>query len=149
MARCVVSLRHWATVIRDFASSGQLLDLSAALIISNAFTNMVEALVNNILTPTVGFLFNEINIAELNATLKPARQAHKAPVILQYGKFLEQLIYFVAIAIILSVLIMIANKIHRAKQRTQINPQPLPTKQELILTEHTNLLRVIAESLRK
>jgi len=149
MARCVVSLRHWATVIRDFASSEQLLHLSAALVISDAFTKMVVALLNNLLTPAIGFLLNEINIAELTTTLKAARQAHKAPVILPYGKFLQELISFVVISLILSVLIMIANKIHRAKQRTQINPQPLPTKQESILMEHTNLLRVIVKSLKK
>jgi hypothetical protein len=35
------------------------------------------------------------------------------------------------------------------KQRTQIYPQQLPTRQELILMKHTNLLQVIAQSLKK
>jgi large conductance mechanosensitive channel len=83
MARRAVSLRRWATVIRDFAASGQFLDLSVAFIIGNAFTKMVEALVNNLLTPILGFLFDGIDIAELKTTLKSDRWPHKTPNLLQ------------------------------------------------------------------
>jgi len=149
MARCAVSIRRWATVILDFASSGQLLDLAVALVISNAFTKTIEALVDNLLTPILGFIFDGINIADLQAKLQSKRWPNKVPVILAYGKFLQQLIYFAVIAILLSLIITIANKIYTSRKRNQINAEPLPTRQELILMEHTNLLQAIAQSVKK
>jgi large-conductance mechanosensitive channel len=45
---------------------------------------------------------------EYVSTMKSDRWPHKIPVIFPYGKFLQELIYFAVIAIILSVLIMIS-----------------------------------------
>jgi large conductance mechanosensitive channel len=146
---CIVPIRHWATVVRDFVTSGHLLDLAIALVIGNAFTKVIESLVDNILTPICGFLFDGIDIADWKGTLKSDRWPHKVPVILPYGKFLKQLIYFAVITIILSLLIMVINKIKQTRQRNQINPQETLTRQELILMEHTNLLKTIAQSLNK
>jgi large conductance mechanosensitive channel len=149
MPQCIISVRRWATVVRDFVTSSQLLDLAVALIIGNTFTKVIESVVDHLLTPTLGFLFNGVNIADLNGTLKSDRWSKKAPVNVPYGKFLQQLIYFALIAIILSLFIMFMNKIKQARQRNQIKPQEIPTKQELILMEHTDLLKTIAHSLNK
>jgi large conductance mechanosensitive channel len=123
MACCIVPLQRWATVIRDFAASGNLLDLTVAIVIGNAFTELIKALIDKLITPILGFLFNGINIAPLNASLKSDRWPHKPPVILPYGEFLQQVIYFAAIAISLSLIIMIINKIFRARQRRQVNSE--------------------------
>jgi large conductance mechanosensitive channel len=146
---CIVPIRRLATVVREFAASGQLLDLAVALIIGNAFTKVIESFVDHLLTPIFGFLFDGIDIADWKGTLKSDCWPHKSPVTLPYGKFLQQVIYFFVIAIILSLLIMVMNKIKQTRQRNQINPQEILTRQELILMEHTNLLRIIAQLLKK
>ena len=149
MPCCAAPIRHWATVVINFARSGQLIDLAAALVIGNAFTKLVESLVDNLVTPIIGFLFNGIAIGDLQTSLSSDRWAHKPPVNLPYGKFLQQLIYFTTIAIILSVSVIIINRVRAARQKNRTNPEETPTKQELILMEHTQLLQTIAESLKK
>jgi large conductance mechanosensitive channel len=146
---CSVPLRRWAGVIRDFVSHGQLLDLAVALVIGDAFTKVVEALVDHLLTPILGFLLSGIDIAHLTSTLHSDRWPQKPAVTLAYGKFLQELIYFVIIAISLSILVCIVNKLLIARKRNQVAIDRLPTRQELILMEHTDLLKVIAQSLRK
>ena len=66
---CITPIRHWLTVIHDFVASGELLDLAIALVIGNAFTKVVESFVDHLFTPTLGFLFDGIDIADLKTTL--------------------------------------------------------------------------------
>jgi large conductance mechanosensitive channel len=149
MACCTRSLRRWGTVIRDFAARGQLLDLAAALVIGHTFEKVIQSFVDNLLVPILGFLFDGTDISLLNAKLKLDRRAHKPPIDLPYGKFLQELIYFVVIAISLSITIAIINKIFKARQKSRITTEQLPTRQELILMEHTNLLKQIVQQLRQ
>jgi large conductance mechanosensitive channel len=149
MACCIRSLGRWGTVIRDFAARGQLLDLAAALVIGHTFEDVIESFVDNLLVPILGFLLDGTDISNLTAKLQLDRRAHKPPIDLPYGKFLQELIYFVFIAISLSITIAIINKIFKARQNNQIATEQLPTKQELILMEHTKLLKQIAKSLRQ
>jgi len=149
MTCCIASIRRWGNVIREFAESGQLLDLSVAFVIGNAFTKVMESLVDNLLTPILGFLFDGIAIGHLTTQLQSDRWPNKAPVIIPYGKFIQQLIYFVVITIILCLIITIVNRIYKTRREGKIAAERLPTRQELILMEHTHLLQSIAHSLRK
>ncbi|CAF1089026.1 unnamed protein product [Adineta steineri] len=147
MACCARSIQKLGGTIREFAASGQLIDLAVAIVIGNAFTKTIESLVDNLLTPIIGFLLDGTAIGDLHASLEADRWSHKAPVILRYGKVLQQLIYFVIIVIMLSLIIGIVNGIYGSRRRNQVGTEQLPTRQELILTEHTNLLKSIARSL--
>jgi large conductance mechanosensitive channel len=149
MARCAQSFRRWGNVIRDFVAGGQLLDLAVALIIGHTFEEMIKSFVDHLLVPILGFIFDGIDIALLNTNLTADRWSNKAPVNLPYGKVLQRLIYFAVITITLSLTIAIIDKIFKTRGKNQVTPVQLPTKQELILMEQTNILKTIAQSLRR
>ena len=149
MPSCFSPIRRWASVVKQFLLSGELIDLSIAIVIGDTFIKLVETFVDCLLTPILGFLFDGVPIAELSTKLQSDRWPEKTPVVLAYGKVLQQLIFFAIIAIMLTFIITIIHSLVKKKQQNQIDPEQPPTKQELILMEHTKLLQTIAHSTRK
>lgn len=75
---------------RDFISRGNVVDLAVAVVIGTAFTAVVTALVEDLLTPVVAAIFGEPDFSGLAFTINDSRFA--------YGDFLNALIAFVSIA---------------------------------------------------
>ncbi len=114
---------------RAFALHGSLLDMAIGFIMGAAFSQVVSLLVKDILMPPIGLLLGHVDFSSLYvnlggksyATLADAQKAG-APVI-AYGDFLNGVISFVIVAI---VMFLIVRQVNRMRPPA---PAPLPTKE--------------------
>ena len=128
---------------RDFAVSGNVVDLAVGLILGAAFTVIVTSLVNDIIMPQVGLLLGGIDFSDFFVTIKgtsyPTVAAAKAAgsVTINYGLFINAVIKFVIVAFAVFLLVKQINRI-----KLDIGPAAAgPSKTELLLTEIRDLLK--------
>jgi large conductance mechanosensitive channel len=118
---------------KDFAMKGNVVDLAVAVIIGTAFGKIITSFIDDIITPLL---------------LKPALQAAHLTNIqeltifntVKYGNFLSSLISFVIIALVLFVVIKGLNATKRKEVKAPLTP-PIPSKEELLLTEIRDILK--------
>lgn len=110
---------------KEFALKGNMLDLAIGLILGTAFGQIVTSLVNDILMPPIGLILGKVDFANLYinlsdktyATLAEAKAAG-APAI-AYGVFINTVINFVIVAIVLYLLIRQINRVNRAAEASK------------------------------
>src|SRR5512135_42706 len=110
---------------REFAFKGSLLDLAIGLILGAAFGKVVASLVTDVIMPPIGLLLGRVDFANLfiNLSDKPyatlaAAKAAGAPAI-AYGVFINNMINFVIVAIVVFLLIRQINRLTRAAEARQ------------------------------
>lgn len=123
---------------RTFIARGSVVDLAVGIIIGSAFGAIVTSLVNDIIMPPVGLLLKGVNFKDLyislNGTAYPslaAAQAAGAPTI-NYGNFINTLIDFVIVALVIFLLVKGINKLQKPA------PAAAPTTKECKYC-HTNI----------
>lgn len=112
-------MKNFIREFKTFVSRGNVLDLAVGIIIGAAFTQIINSLVNDIIMPPIGLLmggmdFSElfINLSETSyATLKEAQDAGAATI--NIGIFINALINFLIVALVIFVLIRALNKLQR------------------------------------
>jgi len=97
---------------REFAVKGNVLDLAVGVIIGAAFGKIVTSLVNDIIMPPVGLLLGGVNFKDLAWVLKPATET-TAAVAINYGMFINNVIDFLIIAMVIFMVVKSANKMRR------------------------------------
>lgn len=118
---------------KDFIMRGNVMDLAVAVIIGAAFTAIVNSLVNDIIMPIIGAIIGGVDFTSLAITVGNATIA--------YGNFIQAIISFLLIALVLFLLIRAMNKMSRKKEVAPPPPPPGPTTEEKLLTEIRDLLR--------
>jgi len=83
---------------RTFLLRGNLVDLAVAVVIGVAFNAVVQALVNDIITPLIAAIAGKPNFASLSV--------HVGNGVFAYGLFLNALISFLLIAAVVYFLIV-------------------------------------------
>jgi large conductance mechanosensitive channel len=104
---------------KEFAMKGSLLDLAIGFIMGGAFGKIVSSLVNDIIMPPIGLLLGKVDFASLYinlsgkpyATLAEAKAAGAATI--NYGVFLNVLIDFLIVVLVMFLLIKQVNKLRR------------------------------------
>jgi len=104
---------------RDFVMRGNVLDLAVAVIIGTAFGKIITSLVNDLLMPPVGLLLGGVDFANLFLNLSGTpyaslaeAQAAGAPTV-NYGLFLNTVIDFVIVAIVIFLVVRTTNRMRR------------------------------------
>jgi large conductance mechanosensitive channel len=120
---------------RNFALKGNVIDLAIGVIIGAAFAKIVDSLVKHILMPIIGLL---VPSQSGYLTWKLAIGAKEIP----YGLFIGEVVNFVIIALALYLFIVkFLGFLMRSKKEEAVAP-PAPTKEQLLLTEIRDLLKV-------
>ena len=123
---------------KDFAMKGNVVDLAVAVVIGGAFGKIVSSLVDSIIMPVVGVLTGGVNFSTLAVAI--ATNAKGEPVLLKYGAFIQSVVDFVIIALVIFMAIKAINKMKRPVAPAVAAPPPAPTKSEVLLEEIRNLL---------
>ena len=126
---------------RDFIARGNVVDLAVGVIIGGAFGKIVTSLVDQIIMPPIGVLTGGIDFSEMKIVLKAADAAAKKPeVAISYGSFINTLIQFLIIAVVIFALVKVVNSL-RKTEPTPATP-PAPTTTEALLMEIRDSLKV-------
>ena len=98
---------------KEFAMKGNVMDLAVGMIIGAAFTAIVSALVDNILSPLIGLLIKvDFNDAAVNV----------AGVDIMYGAFIMAIINFIIVAFVLFAMIKGMNKLRKEPEAVEEEP---------------------------
>jgi large conductance mechanosensitive channel len=117
---------------REFIMRGNVLDLAVAVIIGAAFTAIVNSLVNDIIMPIIGVIIGGVDFTSLAIPVGDAT--------ITYGNFIQAVINFLLVALILFLIIRAINRMSRRKEPPPAAP-PEPTNEERLLAEIRDLLR--------
>lgn len=124
---------------REFIARGNVVDLAVGVIIGGAFGAIVKSLVEQVVMPPIGLITSGVDFAKMEWVLKPADPAaKKAAVSIQYGAFINTVIQFVIIALVVFLLVKLVNSLRRQEAEA---PATAPTPTEALLTEIRDELR--------
>jgi large conductance mechanosensitive channel len=103
---------------KKFILRGNVVDLAVGIVIGAAFTGVVQALVKDIITPLLGLFGGTPDASNIIVTVGRAR--------LQVGDFLNALISFLLLALVVYFLVVLP--VNKLMDRYRPAPQPAPTK---------------------
>ncbi len=126
-------MKSFLEEFKKFALRGSVMDLAIGIVIGTAFTNIVNALVLDIITPPIGLLTGKINFADLALNLG-------GTVTIQYGLFIQACVTFFITAFALFLVIRFMNRLTK-KQMAEETPAAK--------TAELRVLEEIRDSLRK
>jgi large conductance mechanosensitive channel len=102
---------------RQFVSRGNVVDLAVGIIIGGAFGSVTNSLVRDIIMPPIGLLLARVDFAELYINLTAERYASLAEAeaagaaTINYGRFINNVINFLIIALVIFFLVRWVNRI--------------------------------------
>jgi large conductance mechanosensitive channel len=124
---------------KEFAVKGNMVDLAVAVVIGGAFGKIVTSLVNDVIMPPIGLLMGGVDFSNLKIMLKAAEGDVQA-VTLNYGAWINTVIDFVIVALVIFMVIKALNSLKKKEAAAPPPPPPGPTKEELLLTEIRDIL---------
>jgi large conductance mechanosensitive channel len=126
---------------KEFISRGNVVDLATAVVIGAAFGKIVTAMVDGIVMPLIGFLTGGVSVTDWKYVLSPATvdAAGKevAEVAIRYGAFIQTVIDFLLIALVIFLVLKAYNRVRK------------PVETAVVTPEDVLLLREIRDSLKK
>jgi large conductance mechanosensitive channel len=105
---------------KEFAMKGNVVDLAVAVILGAAFGAIISSLVNDMIMPVIGYALGGVNFNDLfislNGTAYPSLAAAKAAgaATINYGVFINAIIDFIIVALVLFLLVRAINKLKKA-----------------------------------
>jgi large conductance mechanosensitive channel len=119
----------------DFIKKGNVIDLAVAVIIGGAFGAIISSLVDDIIMPLIGILLGGLDFTALSAQVGDASVA--------YGTFIQSVVNFLLIALVIFLAIRTYNNmLRREKEEEADEPaEPEPSAEEKLLAEIRDLLK--------
>lgn len=127
----------FASEFKEFAMRGNVIDLAVGVVIGGAFGKIVSSLVDAVIMPIVGILTGGVNFSSLAITLATSPKGE--PVLLKYGVFIQSLVDFLIIALVIFMAIRAINNLKKPAPAPAAAPPP-PPKSEVLLQEIRDLL---------
>ena len=136
---------------KEFAIKGNMLDMAIGFIMGAAFGTVIKSLVDDVVMPIIASIFGTPDFSNLFVMLKSpeltegvnmnsiAAVREAGGIALGYGLFINALIAFILIALVLFMIIRNVNKMKRKEEEAV--PAPTGPSQEDLLGEIRDLLR--------
>jgi large conductance mechanosensitive channel len=104
---------------KEFVMRGNVLDLAVGIVIGAAFGKIVTSLVNDIVMPPIGLIWGKVDFSNLfidlsggqHPTIAAAKAAGAATI--NYGLFLNTLVDFLIVALVIFLVVRQANRLKR------------------------------------
>ena len=123
---------------KEFAMSGNVVDMAVGIVIGAAFTSIVKSLVADIMMPIVGLIMGGVDFSNIFITLKGGSfETLKAAkdagaVTLNVGLFINAIISFVIVAFALFMLIKAMNTLKKEEEEAPAEPEEPPRDVQLL-----------------
>ncbi len=127
-----------ASEFKEFAMRGNVIDLAVGVVIGGAFGKIVSSLVEAVIMPIVGVLTSGNDFAKLAWQIGTTGKGE--PVLLKYGAFIQSIVDFLIVALVIFVAIRAINRLKRPAPAPAPAAAPPPPRQEVLLEEIRNLL---------
>lgn len=122
---------------KQFIARGNVMDMAVGVIVGGAFKAIADSLTADIIMPVIGIFVKENSFADLSVTVGSA--------VITYGNFINAVLNFLIMALVVFCLIKGINSFHRKKEEAPAAP-PAPSKEEVLLTEIRDLLKEKADA---
>ena len=119
---------------KEFISRGNVIDLAVGVVMGSAFTAIV--------TPLIGLIMGGIDFSDLKVTIPSAIEGVKDAKIC-YGKFIQAVINFLIVSLVIFFVIKAMNSLKRKKEEVKEEEKPAEPTEDILL------LREIRDSLKK
>lgn len=116
---------------KEFIKRGNVVDLAVAVVMGQAFSAIINSIVNDIIMPLIGILIGGINFTNISVTLGNAT--------IRYGNFIQNIINFLIIAACIFLVVRIMNKFFIKKETKE--EAPSKSDEVLLLEEIRDLLK--------
>lgn len=119
-------MKNFMKEFKQFALKGNVMDMAVGVIIGGAFSAIITALIENIINPIIGLLFQ----TDFSEVVIPM-----GPVNLGIGAFISAVINFILLALVLFFMVKAINKAKSINEKPA-EPAPAPAKSdELVALE--------------
>jgi large conductance mechanosensitive channel len=104
---------------RDFIARGNVIDLAVAVIIGAAFGKIISSLVEGIIMPPIGLMLGNVDFSNLFVDLSGQRPVSLADAqlkglpVIAYGMFINDVIGFLIIAVVVFLIVRQVNKLKK------------------------------------
>ena len=127
-------MKKFVNEFKRFISRGNVMDMAVGVIIGGAFSAITTSLINDIIMPILGIFTGSISFAALSVTINGAEIA--------YGNFIQAVLNFLVMALVVFCMIKALNRFHRKKETPAESPAPpKPSNEEKLLAEIRDLLK--------
>lgn len=134
-------MKKFIAEFKEFAMKGNVLDMAVGVIIGGAFGKIVSSLVNDIIMPLITLLLGAADFKNLSLVLKEPVNGSEG-ISLMYGQFLQNVIDFFIIALVIFIMLKMVMKLTSLRQKNEEEKceDKGPTTQDL-LVEIRDLLK--------
>jgi len=142
---------------KEFAIKGNAFDLAVGVIIGGAFGKIVTSVIEDLIMPVVAAMVGKPDFSSIyfamgkgselipeGASLADAKKAAPDAAIFAYGNFITVAINFILLALIVFIMVKTINRMKKKEEAVAIAAPPVPTKEEVLLTEIRDLLKAKA-----
>lgn len=128
-------MKKFMEEFKQFIARGNVMDMAVGVIIGGAFSSITTSLINDIIMPLLGIFTSSISFAELSVTVGSA--------VITYGNFIQAILNFLIMALVVFCMIKALNSFHRKKEETPAEEPapPEPSPEEKLLAEIRDLLK--------
>jgi len=137
-------MKKFFSEFKKFITRGNVIDMAVGVIVGSSFTAIVNGLCNFILKPLTNWLlaviFSSNSLSELYTVLKPATVLDESgnevldlanSIYIDWGSFINAIINFLLIALVLFTIVKIINKIRESQEAISDHfDEGKPTKEE-------------------
>ena len=130
---------------KKFISRGNVVDMAVGVIMGSTFTKIVTSLVNDVMMPAIGMLIGGTSFENFKYVIEPATET-AAESAIYYGKFIQTIVDFLLVAIVVFVIVKLINMMHK-KEEAPAAPAG-PTDAQItndLLKENNELLKKMLE----
>ena len=117
-------MKKFLDEFKQFAVKGNVLDMAIGVVIGGAFTAIVTSLVNDIIMPFIALITGNVAFGDLALTLK-------GDITLNYGAFIQCVVNFVLVALVLFFVVKAINKMNKPKEEVKEEPKKPEQSEEL------------------
>lgn len=124
-------MENFINEFKEFINKGSVMDMAVGVIVGGAFGKIVTSLVDNVIMPLVGVIMGGVDVSGLAVTIGGAS--------IKYGLFLQNVIDFLIIALVIFIMVRSLNRMHsRVQERIHgkcedaAEPEPVPEDVQLL-----------------
>lgn len=106
---------------KNFILKRSAVDMALGIILGVSFGKVVSSLVNDIITPPIGYILGGVSFPNLKIVLKEASKGCKNEVSINYGHFLQTVFDFLIVAFTAFLIIKFINQLVHKKEDDSVD----------------------------